>query len=65
MEIIILIWLMCIGAILGSFLGCMGYRIPKKIKTTYPSSFCPNCKKSLKWLSLSKASFTPSEHKII
>lgn len=49
MEIIILIWLMCIGAILGSFLGCMGYRIPKKIKTTYPSSFCPNCKKSLKW----------------
>ena len=49
MEIIILILLICIGAILGSFLGCMGYRIPKKIKTSYPSSFCPNCKKSLKW----------------
>ena len=27
----------------------MGYRIPNKIKTTYPSSFCSTCKKSLKW----------------
>lgn len=34
---------------MGSFLGCMGYRIPNKIKTTYPSSFCSNCKKPLKW----------------
>ena len=37
------------GAIFGSFLGCMGYRIPNKIKTTYPSSFCSSCNKSLKW----------------
>lgn len=49
MEIIITIWLVIVGAIFGSFLGCMGYRIPNRIKTTYPSSFCPNCKKSLKW----------------
>ena len=34
---------------MGSFLGCMGYRIPNKIKTTYPSSFCANCGKPLKW----------------
>ena len=34
---------------MGSFLGCMGYRIPNKIKTTYPSSFCSSCKKPLKW----------------
>lgn len=34
---------------MGSFLGCMGYRIPNKIKTTYPSSFCNECKKPLKW----------------
>lgn len=38
-----------LGALLGSFLACMGYRIPNKIKTTYPSSFCHNCKKPLKW----------------
>ena len=49
MEIIITIWLALIGAIMGSFLGCMGYRIPNKIKTTYPSSFCSSCKKPLKW----------------
>ena len=49
MEFIICLWITCIGAILGSFLGCMGYRIPNKIKTTYPSSFCSTCKKSLKW----------------
>ena len=49
MEIIITIWLGLIGAIMGSFLGCMGYRIPNKIKTTYPSSFCASCRKPLKW----------------
>ena len=46
---IISICLFILGAIFGSFLSCMGYRIPNKIKTTYPSSFCPMCKKSLKW----------------
>ncbi len=49
MEVIICIWLGLIGAIMGSFLGCMGYRIPNKIKTTYPSSFCSSCNKPLKW----------------
>ena len=49
MEIIIYLWLAALGAVFGSFLGCMGYRIPNKIKTTYPSSFCSNCNKSLKW----------------
>ena len=49
MELIISIWILCLGAILGSFLGCMGYRIPNKIKTTFPSSFCSSCNKSLKW----------------
>ncbi len=49
MEAIITIWISIIGAIMGSFLGCMGYRIPNKIKTTYPSSFCSYCKKPLKW----------------
>ena len=49
MDLFITIVLMIFGAIFGSFLGCMGYRIPNKIKTTYPSSFCSNCKKPLKW----------------
>ncbi len=49
MDLLIIIVLMIFGAIFGSFLGCMGYRIPNKIKTTYPSSFCSNCNKPLKW----------------
>lgn len=49
MEIFYYICLGILGAVLGSFLSCMGYRIPNKIKTTYPSSFCTNCKKTLKW----------------
>lgn len=48
-KIFIMILITVLGAVLGSFLGCMGYRIPNKIKTSYPSSFCPHCKKSLKW----------------
>lgn len=49
MEIFNIIYITIIGAIMGSFLGCMGYRIPNKIKTTYPSSFCNDCGKPLKW----------------
>lgn len=48
-EIFIIILITILGAVIGSFLGCMGYRIPNKIKTSYPSSFCPHCKKPLKW----------------
>lgn len=49
MEIFTYVYLTVLGAIMGSFLGCMGYRIPNKIKTTYPNSFCNECKKPLKW----------------
>lgn len=49
MKIEIMIFITILGAVMGSFLGCMGYRIPNKIKTTYPSSFCNECKKPLKW----------------
>ena len=48
-KLLISMILFILGSIMGSFLGCMGYRIPNKIKTTYPGSFCPKCKKSLKW----------------
>lgn len=38
-----------LGAVLGSFYACMGYRIPNKISLIYPRSHCENCKKELKW----------------
>ena len=49
MNYLIVILLFILGSVLGSFLACMGYRIPNKIKTTHPASFCENCKGKLKW----------------
>ena len=49
MQIEIMILITVLGAVMGSFLGCMGYRIPNKIKATSPRSFCNECGKTLKW----------------
>lgn len=38
-----------LGLLMGSFCACMGYRIPNKISTIKKRSFCPKCKKQLKW----------------
>ena len=38
-----------LGLVMGSFSACMGYRIPNKISTYKQRSFCPKCKKQLKW----------------
>ena len=37
------------GLMMGSFYACMGYRIPNKISVTKKRSYCPKCKKQLKW----------------
>lgn len=49
MENLILIFIFIIGLLFGSFFCCMGYRIPNKISVVKPGSFCPRCKKTLKW----------------
>ena len=49
MEILICIILFLLGICLGSFYACIGYRIPNKISTIKPNSFCPNCNEPLKW----------------
>lgn len=49
MKILIVIFIGILGAILGSFYACMGYRIPNKISLTKPNSYCENCKKEIKW----------------
>lgn len=48
-NIIIMIFIILLGLAMGSFSACMGYRIPNKISTYKKRSFCPNCKKQLKW----------------
>lgn len=47
MIYIVLIFIL--GLIFGSFFACMGYRIPNKVSTIKPNSFCPKCKNELKW----------------
>ena len=49
MEVIIYIFIFLIGISLGSFYACIGYRIPNKISTIKPRSFCTKCKEPLKW----------------
>lgn len=49
MEIFITIIIFMFGICLGSFYACIGYRIPNKISTIKPRSFCPNCNETLKW----------------
>lgn len=49
MELITKIMIFVLGTCLGSFYACIGYRIPNKISLTKPNSFCPNCKKEIKW----------------
>ena len=49
MEILISITIFIFGLCLGSFFACIGFRIPNNISTIKPNSFCPNCKKPLKW----------------
>ena len=49
MDLLIKVMFFVLGACLGSFYACIGYRIPNKISTIKPSSYCPKCNKTLKW----------------
>ncbi len=48
-EVFIIILVVILGLIFGSFFACMGYRIPNKVKLSVTRSFCPKCGKTLKW----------------
>ncbi|MBU1122600.1 MAG: prepilin peptidase [Candidatus Omnitrophota bacterium] len=43
------IFMVVLGACLGSFLNVCIYRLPKNVSIVQPSSFCPKCEKPLKW----------------
>ena len=49
MTITYAILFLVLGLLLGSFYGCMGYRIPNRISLIKPGSRCDSCMKPLKW----------------
>lgn len=47
--ITILLFMFVVGAVFGSFLNVLIFRIPKEISISFPPSSCPSCATQLKW----------------
>ncbi|MBU0710629.1 prepilin peptidase [bacterium] len=41
--------LFCIGAIIGSFLNAVIYRLPRRESLLFPGSHCPQCGEKIRW----------------
>ncbi|HEY4760753.1 MAG TPA: prepilin peptidase [Thermoguttaceae bacterium] len=48
-EVLLVAWFFVIGAVIGSFLNVVAYRLPKRMSLIEPSSHCPGCKKRIRW----------------
>lgn len=49
MEISLIVFAALFGAIVGSFLNALIYRLPREINIAFPRSSCPECKKLITW----------------
>ncbi len=48
-EIIWIVFVLFIGACVGSFLNVVIYRLPRGQSIVFPSSHCPTCGRAIKW----------------
>lgn len=46
---LIILWFAVFGAIVGSFLNVVVYRVPRRRSIVHPGSACPNCHRSIRW----------------
>ncbi len=43
------VWVFVFGAIIGSFLNVVVYRLPRGLSLNYPPSRCPKCEHGIRW----------------
>lgn len=42
-------WFFLLGAVIGSFLNVVIYRVPRRMSIAWPPSHCPACKEKIRW----------------
>ncbi len=49
LQTVILIWMIVLGACIGSFLNVVIYRLPRGESLSHPPSHCPKCNHAIRW----------------
>jgi len=49
LQLLILVWLVALGAAFGSFINVVIYRLPRGMNLAIPGSHCPVCKHPIRW----------------
>ena len=42
-------WFFMLGAVIGSFLNVVIYRVPRRMSLAWPPSHCPHCQHRIRW----------------